>query len=188
MHKKASRCRRWLATPRGCPNLSAQCQLWSSGGRASREIQSKLAAGHRCQAASGQGCRGFCVAGCDGKNLDLQPHDRLVKPVRCAKPNLPWQYLRSLSRYNCLHTIRKHSAEVTDLSIHPLGEHQPHLLRMAACPILHRITELLPHGLLGQVLGNSRLSQRPLHTTHAGSRHPFCKRTASTPSTSHYVG
>ena len=103
--------------------------------------------------------------------------------------NLLRQYLRSLPRYNCLHTIRKHSAEVTDLSIHPLGEHRPHLLRMAACPILHRIrTELLPHGVLGQVLGHSRLSQRPLHTTHAGGRHPCCKLSASTPTTSFHVG
>lgn len=30
--------------------------------------------------------------------------------------------LKGTMRYNCLHTIHKHEAEVTDLSIHPLGE------------------------------------------------------------------
>lgn len=31
-------------------------------------------------------------------------------------------------RYNCLHTIHKHRAAVTDLSIHPLGEYGPYCI------------------------------------------------------------
>jgi len=43
--------------------------------------------------------------------------DATVKIWTCSRTT-DWS-----SQYNCLHTIRKHSAEVTDLSIHPLGDY-----------------------------------------------------------------